>query len=114
MDEDYEHWQNEADCALYYTNEKDLWYADEKSTQASVATSICFQCPVRLECLKAACDTKEPHGVWGGLPASVRMGRGRAHNFLRLVGLPDPYETEDRASPFHISNLGDSDNERQQ
>lgn len=100
-----DNWREDADCANYYTRHPDMWHAEENTADASVASGICFQCPVRLECLKEACDKKEPYGIWGGLPYSVRSRRGKAHNFLKLVGLPDPYETDDRASHFHIQNL---------
>lgn len=103
-----DNWRQDALCSDF-ADRADMWYSDETSTQASLATSICFACPVRQECLKEACTNKEPFGIWGGLPASVRMKRGRAHNFLKLINLLDPYDTEDRESPFHISNLGDVD-----
>ncbi len=31
------------------------------------AKAVCRQCPVVDECLTYALDTREPHGVWGGL-----------------------------------------------
>lgn len=100
-------WRQEALCAA---PDPDDWYADEHTLTASIAAGVCFSCPVRKECLKEACDNKEIYGIWGGLPASMRLQKGRVHNFLKLVDLPDPYETMDGTSPFHISNwLGGPD-----
>lgn len=30
------------------------------------AIQMCFQCPVRKECLRYAIDKRERHGIWGG------------------------------------------------
>lgn len=30
------------------------------------AKAVCMTCPVRVECLEWALDTKQPYGVWGG------------------------------------------------
>lgn len=110
-------WRHYAKCANKIQESPyfiDLWFKEEPDLDSSIATMLCFQCPVRKECLKRACETKETHGIWGGQPSSVRLKKGRAHNYLKLVDLPDPYETTDKASPFHISNLGKGDdNERE-
>jgi WhiB family redox-sensing transcriptional regulator len=31
------------------------------------AKDICRRCPVKHPCLSYAIDTREPHGIWGGL-----------------------------------------------
>lgn len=98
-------WRRQAHCGQIYFLPSDMWFAEEHSVSASIATETCFTCPVRKECLKEACDNKEPYGIWGGLPASIRSKKGMVHNFLKLVDLLDPYNTEDRSSPFHINNL---------
>lgn len=99
-----DNWREDATCALF-SGKWDMWHAEDYSVNSAIAVGICFTCPVRQECLQEACDKKEPYGIWGGQPFSVRSRRGKAHNFLKLVGLPDPYDTMDRASPFHIQNL---------
>lgn len=104
-------WRREAYCAALTSEDglhPDDWFQEEHTAISAIATAACFSCPVRKQCLKDACDNKEPHGIWGGLPFSIRQGK--AHSILKLVDLPDPYETEDSNSPFHISNwLGSSD-----
>ena len=107
-------WRNDALCAKK-TQESpyflDTWFQPEESLHSAIATSICFQCPVRKECLQRACEMKEIEGVWGGQPPSVRLKKGRVHNYLKIVDLPDPYETTDENSKFHIKNLGRDDSD---
>jgi WhiB family redox-sensing transcriptional regulator len=45
------------------TNER----KDERSAREQMAKRICAGCAVRVECLEAALDRRESHGVWGGL-----------------------------------------------
>lgn len=87
----------------------DLWYQDDFSPDSKEAAEICFECPVRQACLKQACETKEPFGIWGGLPISLRKQKGRPHNFSRLKPLSNPYITQDEDSPYHPDNLEESD-----
>lgn len=89
----------------------DLWFADEHTVPAQEAAGICFECPVRQLCLKKACDSREQSGIWGGLPPSVRQKKGRTHNFNRLKGLPNPYETDDQDSPHFVDNLEEGTDE---
>jgi WhiB family redox-sensing transcriptional regulator len=37
------------------------------------AKAICAVCPVRDPCLTVALDTREPHGIWGGLNETERQ-----------------------------------------
>lgn len=113
-DDEYQSWKRYAMCWQLADLEvvpADLWFADDHSPQAKEAAGICFQCPVRELCLKKACDSKEPEGIWGGLPLSIRHKKGRTHNFNRLKGLPNPYDTEDTASPYHPDNLEEGTDE---
>ncbi len=110
-------WRHESLCAKKIKESPyllDMWFQDDQSTDSAIATSICFRCPVREECLKKACETKESEGIWGGQPPSIRLKKGRVHNYLKIVNLPDPYETTDPKSRYHINNLGKGeDNERE-
>lgn len=60
----------------------DLWFADTPG-ELEQAKSLCGACPVRLDCLAAALDRKEPWGVWGGeifeqgVVIAVKRPRGR-------------------------------------
>jgi len=49
--------------------------------QAAVAREVCTQCIVRDECRDWAMDTRQDHGVWGGLDEFERRSLlRRAHN----------------------------------
>jgi WhiB family redox-sensing transcriptional regulator len=39
----------------------------EKAAREAIAKLVCRRCPVRQECLEYALETREPHGIWGGL-----------------------------------------------
>ncbi|MCA1823554.1 MAG: WhiB family transcriptional regulator [Frankia sp.] len=43
----------------------DLFFA-ESPADVEYAKSLCVDCPVRLACLAAARERREPWGVWGG------------------------------------------------
>lgn len=79
----------DALCFLL-TNETDisadLWFSDN-SEETQEAADICFECPVRLECLKQAVQNKEPFGVWGGLTPEQRFKNNRHRAFSSLKGL---------------------------
>ncbi|MEW2294382.1 WhiB family transcriptional regulator [Streptomyces sp. NPDC006743] len=36
------------------------------------AKSVCYRCPVRMECLSYALDQRMEHGVWGGMTERER------------------------------------------
>lgn len=42
------------------------------------ARQVCFTCPVRLECLIEALETRMEFGVWGGLTERERRAMQRA------------------------------------
>ena len=91
-------WQREAACT---TEDPEFWFPPAKRTREdrannAKAVQICFtKCPVRLQCLKAACVGKEAAGIWGGLDYTTRRGDGydhKAHDFEALSKLPNPHE----------------------
>lgn len=43
------------------------------------ARQVCFTCPVRLECLIEALETRMEFGVWGGLTERERRAMQRAN-----------------------------------
>jgi WhiB family transcriptional regulator, redox-sensing transcriptional regulator len=40
--------------------------------QVTQAKAICAGCPVRQQCLAFALDTRQDHGVWGGMSEEER------------------------------------------
>ncbi len=74
-------WRFQARCA---DQDPDLFFPVGSSgpalRQTLRAKAVCAQCPVRAECLEWALDTRQPHGVWGGLDEHERerlQGAGR-------------------------------------
>jgi WhiB family redox-sensing transcriptional regulator len=107
-------WRKRAYCADVEPDIANYWFADDSTTASGIASVICFtKCPVREDCLKWASEAKQRFGIWGGLPASVRLqkvsppgaDKGRPHDYDTLVELPLPYITDDTRSRFHISNM---------
>jgi WhiB family redox-sensing transcriptional regulator len=45
--------------------------------QVTQAKAICAGCPVRQQCLTFALDTRQDHGVWGGMSEEERRPRAR-------------------------------------
>jgi WhiB family redox-sensing transcriptional regulator len=42
--------------------------------QISRAKEVCWECPVRVECLDYAIATNQDSGIWGGLDEEQRRG----------------------------------------
>ena len=58
-------WQDDAACAEVGG---DFWFPEVGNSRAvAAARAICADCPVRVECLRAALDNGESFGIWGGL-----------------------------------------------
>ncbi len=56
---------------------------------------VCFSCPVRLNCLADALDSRISFGVWGGLTererrALLRRFPGETDWYTRLMAAEDP------------------------
>lgn len=47
------------------------------------ARSICFSCPVRIECLADALDSRASFGVWGGLTERERRAMLRKYPHVK-------------------------------
>jgi WhiB family redox-sensing transcriptional regulator len=45
---------------------------EDRDAREAKAKAICFECPVRADCLDYAISIREPHGIWGGLTESER------------------------------------------
>lgn len=58
-----EHWSQQAICR----DAPDMQFPGSGDEYAlAAAKKVCGRCPVRLQCLEWALDTKEPFGVLGG------------------------------------------------
>ena len=69
-------WQRLAACrgedSSYYFAPGYFEKRAEKLAREEVAKRICAACPVRQLCLDYALETREGHGVWGGLNETER------------------------------------------
>lgn len=65
-------WRGQALCATVGT---DPFFTDGLEDEAR---AVCARCPVRVECLAYAIETRQPDGVWGGLDDAERMALARA------------------------------------
>jgi len=66
-------WKLQAVCRGM---DADLWFPSATEWYVvAKAKRICWQCPVRDECLDAGID--EPHGIWGGMTPDERHRRKR-------------------------------------
>lgn len=64
-------WQESAACITSDPEILKSFYG-ETEEEVALAKSICDTCPVKLSCLKAALDSEERFGVWGGSDESTR------------------------------------------
>ena len=48
-----------------HAGDPDLWFA-ERPADLERAKTLCGDCPIRRQCLRAALDRAEPWVVWGG------------------------------------------------
>jgi len=64
-------WSEEAAC---YGMPVDVFVPGTAESRSSYALAlrVCGDCPVQVECLEHALETREPYGVWGGATPSQR------------------------------------------
>lgn len=107
-------WRKQALCAALVEDAEtpvppNTFFAKDGTDASEAAVQICFECPVRLQCLQWSCTAKQRYGIFGGLPSSVRLQKGsapgRPHDFQTLARLPNPYLTTDQRSRFHQDNI---------
>lgn len=77
-------WMDKAACLGV---DPDLFFPDRGKTTID-AKRVCFECPVRGECLEYALDNVERFGIWGGTSERERrkIRRSRAALTDRLAG----------------------------
>jgi WhiB family redox-sensing transcriptional regulator len=61
-------WENDARCLQY---DPEIFFATRARAERK-AKSVCDRCPVRVECLAFALQSKVEFGVWGGLNGRER------------------------------------------
>lgn len=102
-------WRKQASCANIPVDLANIFFAPDGTDASASAVATCFGCPVRLQCLQWACIAKQRYGIYGGLPASIRLQKGSAlgkpHEYSSLAYYDDPYLTEDPKSKFHLDNI---------
>lgn len=62
-------WEDDARCLQH---DPEIFFASRARAERR-AKSICNRCPVRLECLAFALQSKVEFGIWGGLNGKERM-----------------------------------------
>lgn len=72
-------WEDQGACRDHPI----AWWFPEKALGADnhgrQAKAICATCPVIRECLEAALDRGEDHGIWGGAGEDQRRGLNRLY-----------------------------------
>jgi len=59
-------WQKDATCArTEYAHTRD-WFFSKNPDEKYQAKNVCFECPVREQCLKWALEHRQIWGIWGG------------------------------------------------
>jgi WhiB family transcriptional regulator, redox-sensing transcriptional regulator len=70
---DFGSWWEQAACQ---SSDPELFFPiterGRSGLQVSEAKTVCAGCRVRQQCLDYAIDTRQPHGIWGGLSEAER------------------------------------------
>lgn len=74
-------WYEHAACKGMDT---ELWFGATASNM-EFAQRVCRDCPVREDCLRAAIETPDTKGMWGGLTEVQRARLGAATNPVERV-----------------------------
>jgi len=59
-------WQKQAECAKPENSDYIDWFFSKDFNEKYTARNMCFECPVRKECLQWALEHKQIWGIWGG------------------------------------------------
>ena len=78
-EDDLPHWREDASCRAEEAAEVFFPGGDRGQTKAmtDAAKRVCAGCPVRIDCLLYAVETRQEYGVWGGAtePERRRLAR---------------------------------------
>ncbi len=66
---DEQSWRTRALCAEV---DPELFFPTAPGRPPQYLRQICFRCQVRPQCLEYAIETKQEHGIWGGMTESER------------------------------------------
>ena len=66
-------WMADAACRTYPT----IWWFPERGQEVERAKTICYTCPVRLDCLNYALNIPGIVGIWGGTSGKERRDIGK-------------------------------------
>lgn len=123
-------WQRDAACANDNATHLDKMYVTDDRVARENRT-ICFRCPVRIECLEYAVVLREPYGIWGGTTERQRKSlyrelrrdlrefdMGEIEHRSRIIRWLQQYIQRDTANPRRTrrshgnrsSNNANSDN----
>ena len=59
-------WQKEALCAQPEYADAIEWFFSKEPREKYAAKNLCFQCPVRKQCLQWSLEHRQIWGIWGG------------------------------------------------
>lgn len=67
----------------------DIWFPEQGS--GALARRICATCPVRMDCLRHALESKEEFGIWGGAGEATRRFLNRLKGRRLLIEIDDHF-----------------------
>jgi WhiB family redox-sensing transcriptional regulator len=73
-------WEDHARCLQH---DPEIFFASRARAERR-AKSICDKCPVKVECLAFALESRVEFGIWGGMNGNERRALVR-----RAAGAPD-------------------------
>lgn len=81
-------WRDHSACRGRGTKVNDPWFPKPGNTDAvQTAKSVCFGCPVMLQCAQFALTTDQETGVWGGLSEGQRNTIRKKYRLHQLADL---------------------------
>lgn len=103
---DASRWAERARCA---GDDTDAWHSDDPGLQR-YARQVCSECPVSVDCLTAAINRKERHGIWGGFNtierAHIANGTQKASRMEKRAAQVDNWFRQGRSADWIAHELG--------
>lgn len=101
---DRQTWRADAACAR--PEHRGLDWFPGRGEPTRHLKAVCATCPVRAECLDAALDAGEHHGIWGGLSERERRNVRRTAPKRRRPDVADLVLRHLRAHGTHRGSIG--------